>query len=219
MQFQAVGKHSELVHCGVELPNTLLATLDQAEVYTFRLKYNDEYMTVNCSDFYDSRQMGSDIIYIPEWIMNMLGIDFGEVVELEQIRLEKADYIRIKPQCAELLDGIADIEDFFTFYLQNFQVIEIGIRYPIRDYYIIIESLKKDGEELDCAIIMNADLTTDFDEPVERPPTPPPRAPSPSPPRQRPLTFSVPKPAPITTPEEPKKFEAFSGTGYRLGSD
>lgn len=215
MDLKAVGKYYDVVHTGIELPSSLLENLEASDVYVFKLSVGDKEMYVGCNDFYESNVYGNEMVFIPEWMMEFLGVNFGETVRLEQIKeVPRADFICIKPQKLELFDSIPDIEDFFTFYLQNFKIIQVGVKYPVIvneiEYYIYIDKLEKQNQALDFAVIVDVDLTTEFAPPVEKPPTPPPAV--------MPLPIPVlPTSQPVEKPDG--KFKPFSGTGYKLGYD
>jgi len=235
MDLKVVGKNYDVTHTGIELPSSVLSKLEPVDVYVFKLSTTGyelddpqhKSIYVGCNDFYDTETNvygEEEMVFIPEWVAAYLGVDFGETVRLEQCSdPPRADYICIQPQNEALMNSLPDLEDFFTFYLQNFKVIQTGIRYPVSvaggDYYIYIEKLESASQSLDFAVIVNVDLTTDFGVPVERPPTPPPTVSQL--PSVRPLSFAPPVPmaTPPRAPEDPQKFRAFSGTGYRLGSE
>lgn len=218
MDFKVVGKYYDVIHTGIELPSSLLETLEPSDVYVFKLLFGEKEIYVGCHDFYESNVYGNEMVFVPEWMMAYIGVDFGETVRLEQLKEEtpRADFIRIKPQNESIFNSIPDIEDFFTFYLQNFKIIQTGVEYPIIvndvEYYILIDKLEKENQALDFAVIVDVDLTTEFAPAVEKPPTPPP-------------TFTpLPVPRLPIVPSQPVeacdgKFKAFSGTGHRLGYD
>lgn len=224
--YQIVPKKYDNPHSGVELPDTLISTLDSSgRVYAFKLTLSasdasdapGKTLYVSAADFYSAENLGDELVFISDWMADFLGVEFGAQAEVEPIEdVPTADYIRLNPP-QHLFDLVPDLGDFFTNYFENFQILQIGISYPIPfGGEFTIEEIKCGGVSMDYALCVDTDLEVDF-----APQTGPPGVDFATPP----LASGVGVPEPTTPPPEQiiyipptsNQFEAFTGTGYRLG--
>jgi len=231
--YQIVPKKYDNPHSGVELPDTLISTLDSnGRVYAFKLTLNasdapGKTLYVSAADFYSAENLGDELVFIPDWMADFLDVEFGAQAQVEPIEdVPTATFIKINPP-QHLFDLVPDLGEFFTNYFENFQILQTGISYPIPlGGEFTIEEIKCGGVSVDYALCVDTDLEVDFAtqtgplgvdlaEQNGPPGVDPPQA----------TGMVLPEPLPMTPPPEQiiyipptsEKFEAFTGTGYRLG--
>jgi hypothetical protein len=145
------------------------------------------------------------IVYLPEWMMLKLGLEFNDPINLIPTTLPIGKYIKIR--------GFMN----FNFDPNRDQILEDGLKkhfclmpdqylHLSADHSIYICEVKSDTDEnTDAICILNIDLEVDFDRPIDYttpPPTPPPT--------------QLPTQLPPTPQKKEKKFVPFSGTGFNL---
>ena len=169
------------------------------------------------------------ICHVPYHIMEDLGIQEGQNIEIEKVAPPQGTYIKLRPHKTafiELSDPKAILEKILS---EDYPVVTrgqtIAVNYKELGKVFRIDIVETKPAEV--ISIINTDINVDFDEPldyVSPPPSPPqPTAPHPSP-------AINPASPPISPPSiENKKinysklqktgvFIPFSGTGHRLGS-
>lgn len=192
------------IHAGVEVNIKYMSQFitDDSDITIVKITNGEKSIYANICDYKTSPDL-DDYLYMSEWMMNILNIDFGVPVTVDVLTdIHPANYIKIKPSNEAMLYSVDNVEEFFTLYLKNFKVIQKGIKYPIfrngREFYFEFDEIKVgDNEDVEVAISNNVDLITYFSEPIEKMPI-------------------VTRPKVNTSTNKSSKFEAFTGQGYKL---
>jgi ubiquitin fusion degradation protein 1 len=120
------------------------------------------------------------VCYIPYWMMQNLLLTEGDVVKLQYTKLEKGNFVKLRPQTKDFLD-ISDPKAVLEMTLRRYTCLTLDdtimINYNNRRYFVDIVELKPDN----AVCILDCDLNTDFappldyvePEPVFRNPPPP----------------------------------------------
>jgi ubiquitin fusion degradation protein 1 len=102
---------------------------------------------------------------IPSWIMKNLDINEGDQIYIRNVSLNKATFIKFKPQHVKFLD-LSDPRAVLEYVLRSFSCVTIGDKlhfdYNFQEYILEVTDVKPKKA---CCII-EADIEVDFDEPV-----------------------------------------------------
>ena len=115
--------------------------------------------------------------YLPEWMMQTLGLKPGSLVEIRSTSLELGTFVKLEPQSVEFLD-ITDPKAVLENSLRNFSALTAGDVFQI-DYNDSIYGIKvlevQPETDKDSICVVETDLSVDFappvgyEEPVKRP--------------------------------------------------
>lgn len=142
--------------------------------------------------------------------MENLCINDGDILNVKNVSLPKAQFVKFQPQSVDFLD-IGNPRAVLEFKLRNFSCVTLGdklcIEHNNKQYRLEV----KEVQPLDAASIIEADVNVDFDAPVgyvepERVPVQPPKPVLPKP--------QLSKTSQAEEAESP--FQAFSGSGRRV---
>lgn len=105
--------------------------------------------------------------YLPDWMMNTLGISAGTVVKIETTDLPQGNFVKLEPQSTDFLE-ITDPKAVLENALRNFTTLTVGdiieLNYNKHIYQIKILEVKPESPGGICVI--ETDLVTDFAPPV-----------------------------------------------------
>ena len=161
-------------------------------------------------------------VYIPYWMMRMLGLSEGDVLTLSNVSLPKGTYVKLQPHSKDFLD-ISNPRAVLETTLRGFSCLTVGDAIPIhyndKVYDINIVEAKPSGAisviETDCNVDFAPPL--DYEEPsVSAPPSAPVSS---LPSRTASMAADGDKPVPVSEEGEEGDaggFSAFTGTGRRL---
>ncbi|ORZ32091.1 ubiquitin fusion degradation protein UFD1-domain-containing protein, partial [Catenaria anguillulae PL171] len=162
---------------GIILPQSALAKLTQLNVetpYKFSLTNERTGKTTHGNVLEFLAEEGR--AYVPRWMLESLGVQEGELVQIKSTRLPSGKFVKIQPQSTAFLD-ISDpkavLERAFRSYLCMTLGDKIAFMYADREYVIEIQELKP----ANAVNLLDTDLEVDFAPPVgyvepERKPTP-----------------------------------------------
>ena len=160
------------------------------------------------------------VCYIPYWMMQNLLLTEGDVVKLQYTKLEKGNFVKLRPQTKDFLD-ISDPKAVLEMTLRRYTCLTLDdtimINYNNRRYFVDIVELKPDN----AVCILDCDLNTDFappldyvePEPVFRNPPPPSVNGGNALGKEKGGQKRKEEPEPV---DEGPKFLAFAGGGNRL---
>ncbi|KAF8372773.1 ufd-1 [Pristionchus pacificus] len=152
--------------------------------------------------------------YLPQWIMQQLRIDEGQIINIESASLPKATFARLKPQNIEFLQ-VTNMRAMLEVELRKFACLtekdRIAVRYNDQTLEFLVMELKPNTS----VCIIECDVNLEFDEVegykaeeesrknqrIEKPAAPP---------------MEMDEEEEDEMPEPTKKFAAFGGSGARL---
>lgn len=106
------------------------------------------------------------VCYIPYWMMQNLLLTEGDVVKLQYTKLEKGNFVKLRPQTKDFLD-ISDPKAVLEMTLRRYTCLTLDdtimINYNNRRYFVDIVELKP----ADAVCILDCDLNTDFAPPLD----------------------------------------------------
>lgn len=106
--------------------------------------------------------------YLPDWMMDTLGINAGAVVKIETTDLPQGNFVKLEPQSIDFLE-ITDPKAVLENALRNFTTLTIGdiieLNYNNHIYKIKILEVKPESSSGGICVI-ETDLVTDFAPPV-----------------------------------------------------
>ncbi|CAO3641549.1 unnamed protein product [Mucor hiemalis] len=108
-------------------------------------------------------------VYLPQWMMETLGTEPGNIIEIKNVTLPLGSFVKIQPQSTDFLD-ISDHRAVLEKALRNFSTLTIGdmvqINYNNKIYQIQVLDVKPHNEEHSGISIIETDLEVDFAPPV-----------------------------------------------------
>lgn len=209
----------------VLMPESTLYELQNLNDVTFPLFFNIKNKDTQFGYVCGVKSFTSPpgVCHVPYYIMQQIGVNEGQNVDIELINPPEGSYIKIRPHKTEfikLTNPKAILEHVLS---RNYPVVTQG--HTISIYH---ETLKKnflidivETKPSSVIQIIDKNINLDFDTPLDyvEPPKPKPK------PRQafgeskqenRKIEFTKPK---LTDYKKMGGFVAFSGKGYRLGSN
>lgn len=146
----------------INLPESILETLITMEVqYPLIFEIVTNQKKTHCGVLEFSADEGS--CFIPQWIMNNLQIKEGDMIYIRNIPLEKATFIKFKPEVKflELSNQRATLE----YILRSFSCVTIGdkLHFDYNNNQYILEVMDVKPKKACC--IIEADIEVEFDEP------------------------------------------------------
>lgn len=106
--------------------------------------------------------------YLPYWIMTVLGLDPGDLIETKSTDLPPGSFIKLQPQNVNFLD-ISDPKAVLETAFRNFSCLSLGdvftFSYNDTVYEIAVLEVKPDGEKHSISV-QETDLEVDFAAPV-----------------------------------------------------
>jgi ubiquitin fusion degradation protein 1 len=106
--------------------------------------------------------------YLPEWMMDTLGIGAGTVIKIQTTDLPQGNFVKLEPQSTNFLE-ISDPKAVLENALRNFTTLTVGdiieLDYNSTVYKIKILEVKPESESGGICVI-ETDLVTDFAPPV-----------------------------------------------------
>jgi hypothetical protein len=165
-----------LMQCSNKIiaPNTILQKLCQygniQPEHVFQINKMKNRVSIEIYYEYDAYSETNDVIYVPNYIFESLGIEYGDEVELSFINevIPKGRHIKLQP----VTNKIQEVQDYQTFLQQHLQAYYTclikgdTIKFPYYDDEIlmIIHSLEPNN----IVSITNTDLEVDFEPSVEQ---------------------------------------------------
>lgn len=106
--------------------------------------------------------------YLPDWMMNTLGISAGTVIRIETTDLQQGQFVKLEPQSTDFLD-ISDPKAVLENALRNFTTLTVNdiieLNYNNHIYKIKILEVKPESDSGGICVI-ETDLVTEFATPV-----------------------------------------------------
>ncbi|KAI8089300.1 ubiquitin fusion degradation protein UFD1-domain-containing protein [Halteromyces radiatus] len=107
--------------------------------------------------------------YLPQWMMQTLGLEPGQLLEVKNTTLPLGSFVKIQPQSTDFLD-ISDPKAVLENALRNFSTLTLGdtiqINYNDKIYEIKVLDVKPHFEDHAGISIVETDLEVDFAPPV-----------------------------------------------------
>lgn len=144
------------------LPASILDKLITLEIdYPFTFEVITNQGKTHCGVLEFSAEEGT--CFIPLWIMNNLDINEGDSIYIRNISLQKASFIKFKPEVKflELSDPRATLE----YILRSFSCVTIGdkLHFHYNNKLYILDIVDVKPKKACC--IIDADIEVEFDEP------------------------------------------------------
>jgi len=163
-------KSQELEEGGrIVLPPSALAKLTQRDVaypYFFELSAPGNGRKIHCGVQEFSASEGQ--AWIPHWMMENLGVEFGNLLTVKSVTLPQCQYVKFRPQSKLFLD-ITNPKAVLEKTLGAFSALTKGatirIHYNRKTYDIDVVDLKP--RDTGAASIVNADVNVDFEAPSD----------------------------------------------------
>jgi len=214
----------------IVLPPTALDKIFQLNIQTYPLLFQlsnhvQQKKKVHCGVLEFTGEEGH--VYAPQWMIDNLGISFGDFVKVRTVDLIDGKFVKFQPQSKDFLD-ISNPKAVLESVLRNYSALGVGesirIHHSGKDYFLNVTQVKP-FNVFNAIAILDIDLTIDFEPPLDYV----------EPSKPQPVSISEPsvsqttrsednnKPpiaeSPSTSPsKEEKKFAAFTGQGYSLSS-
>ncbi|GMS96190.1 hypothetical protein PENTCL1PPCAC_18365 [Pristionchus entomophagus] len=197
------------------LPSSALDVLIRLNIQypmLFKLTNTRNGSSTHCGVLEFSAEEGK--AYLPQWLMQQLRIDEGQIINIESASLEKATFARLKPQSLEFLQ-VTNMRAMLEVELRKFACLtendRIAVRYNEQTLEFVVMELKPKNS----VCIIECDVNLEFDEVegyqaeeaakknqrIEKPAAPP---------------MEEGEEEDDEMPEPSKKFAAFGGSGARL---
>jgi len=107
-------------------------------------------------------------VYIPFWMMQNIGLDENNWVEVATCELPRATYVNFQPQSIDFLD-ISDPQAVLEHILRNYSALTLNetilFKYNDKDYYLQVLDIKP-KTNLNAVSIIETDVNVDFAPPV-----------------------------------------------------
>lgn len=144
------------------LPVSILDTLISMEVqYPLTFEIITNQTKTHCGVLEFTAEEGN--CFIPSWIMKNLYINHGDSIYIRNVALQKATFIKFKPEI-KFLD-LSNPRAVLEYTLRTFSCVTIGdkltFEYNNKEYILEVTDLKPKKA---CCII-EADIEVEFDEP------------------------------------------------------
>lgn len=140
-----------------------LALMNVEYPMLFELSNSSENKYTHCGVLEFSAEEGR--CYIPFWMMQNLFLAEGGLINVKNVSLPKATFVKFRPQQLEFLN-ITNPRAVLENTLRKFTCVTVGdvlcIRYLDSNYFLEIRDVQPGG----AASIVEADFNVDFDEPV-----------------------------------------------------
>lgn len=193
------------------MPPSVLDALSRMNIeypMLFKLTNYKNKMKTHCGVIEFSAPEGTS--YIPHWMMQMLGLAEGDMVELEYVTLKPCEYAKFQPVTLEFLE-ITNQKAVLENELRNFACLTkgdlIAVSYINKIYQLSVLELKP----ADAVNIIECDMSVDFEAPEGYvPPKVHPKK------RLESMETEEKDPALEAAAQEMEGFFAFKGTGQRL---
>ena len=120
-------------------------------------------------EYSDMNQM-NDAIYVPIYIFEGLGIDYGDTVDLDFVNevIPKGNYVKMQPVTNQIQE-VNDYETYMTGHLErNYTCLCKGDTIKFAYYDDVIEMIIHDLQPANIVSITNTDLSVDFEPSVEQ---------------------------------------------------
>lgn len=158
-------------------------------------------------------------VYIPFWMQEHLQLSPGQFVTITNTSLPKGSFCKIRPQQKAFID-LTDPRAVLEKRLRDFSCLTKGdtimINYNNTNFGIDILEVASAKGACEAISIVEADVRVEFERPLDMPPSPLFKAPSPE---QMFNQEVIPRGVPATGPATPipeDNFQAFKGEGRRL---
>lgn len=106
--------------------------------------------------------------YIPQWIMNTLQLDVGDMIQVKYVQLPLAKWVRLQPQHVKFLD-ITDPRAVLERAFRNFGTLTKGDKFNFEYnddiYEVAVLDVKPESRKMGVSMI-ETDVTVDFAPPV-----------------------------------------------------
>ena len=175
---QAAGRPELELGDKIILPESALRALTVQRVaypMLFQLKNRQTGRSTHCSVMEFSADEG--VCYIPLWMMEHLGLYDSAVLNVMNVSLQKAQYVKIQPHKTAFTE-ISNPKAVLEHRLRNYSCLTTGdtlcIEYNSEKFYIDVLEVRPDGKaciiETDCEVDFAAPL--DYKEPEREPAAP-----------------------------------------------
>ncbi|PKS09703.1 hypothetical protein jhhlp_004324 [Lomentospora prolificans] len=106
--------------------------------------------------------------YLPHWMMETLGLDVGDMIQIKTTSLELAQLVKLQPQSVNFLD-ITDPKAVLEKAFRNFAALTKGdvfsFEYNDEIYYVAVLDVKPETAKMGVSMI-ETDVSVDFAAPV-----------------------------------------------------
>jgi ubiquitin fusion degradation protein 1 len=106
--------------------------------------------------------------YLPQWMMETLNVDVGDLIQVKTTSLELAKYVKLQPQSVNFLD-ISDPRAVLEKAFRNFATLTKGdvfnFEYNDEVFYIKVLDVKPETDKMGVSMI-ETDVSVDFAAPV-----------------------------------------------------
>lgn len=140
-----------------------LARLDVEYPMLFQLTNMQNNAVTHCGVLEFSAPEGT--CYLPYWMMSNLMLPEGGLIQVKNVSLPKASFVKFQPQHVDFLD-INNPRAVLEFTMRRFSCVTKGdqlcIPYNSKKYYLEVKEVKP----ADAACIIECDCKVDFDAPV-----------------------------------------------------
>ncbi|OQR90208.1 ubiquitin fusion degradation protein [Achlya hypogyna] len=113
--------------------------------------------------------------YMPYWMMQNMFLTEGSILNIQNVTLPKATFVKIRPQSKDFLD-ITNPRAVLEASLRKFSCMTVGdticLKYNNRNYLLDVREVRP----VDAASIIETDCEVDFEAPADYVPPPPPTA-------------------------------------------
>jgi len=208
----------------VLLPPSILNELADSQQYPllFRITNPHTKMVTHCGVLEFTAKQGT--VSMPEWIMNNLGVSEQTTVEISNVILSPATFIKLQPQSKDFLE-IYDPKAVLEKTLRSYSAVTKGenilIRYNDKNYFLkVLEIQPLDIKN--AVSIIEADVNVEFAAPVGyvEPTLPPPTTSSQKTPTETedPSDLDPSQIVDSDDEDKPKKneFKPFTGQGAKI---
>lgn len=177
MYIPKAGEHEKvkLMECSNKIvaPNNVLQKICQYNVQSEHVyQINKKMNRVSIEIYYEYSDMDpmNDVIYVPRYIFEGLGIEYGDTVDLDFVNevIPKGIYVKMQPVTNQIQE-VDDYQTYMTNHLQsNYSCLVQGdtIRFPYFDD--VIEMIIHELQPSNIVSITNTDLSVDFEPSVEQ---------------------------------------------------
>ncbi|OQR98833.1 ubiquitin fusion degradation protein [Thraustotheca clavata] len=162
------------------LPPSALETLARLHIeypMLFKVKNEAVNRVSHCGVLEFSAPEGS--CFMPYWMMQNMFLTEGSIVNIQNVTLPKATFVKIRPQSKDFLD-ISNPRAVLEASLRKFSCMTVGdticLKYNDRNYLLDVREIRP----ADAASIIETDCEVDFEAPADYvPPAPPSSTPAP----------------------------------------
>jgi hypothetical protein len=142
------------------LPNTALEQLSHYSIdgpMVFKLMNKEKVVYATVEQFHGSEK----VMFVSDSMMVELGVNPGERVQIDNVKIPKAEFIQFKPdpQFLQLTNPKIVLERYLRNYTILYKDQVIPLNYLGKTYNILVQSTKP----ADVVLIVDADIQIDFD--------------------------------------------------------